>query len=166
MITAMFTCTLSVAARKSRGLSSWLPKGLSSCLPKNQFARFLVVLLTIANQGIITRESCIKGFEIRIDLFIAMKSILLDLIKISCCIYFVTQCRQCSEECLFKKFRRRSNINTRRRHSPLLWLISSGPSRRSIPPLRSWIICVDLMVMPTLGNIWDENSAALLALGA
>ena len=30
MITAMFTCTLLVATRKSRGLSSWLPKPLST----------------------------------------------------------------------------------------------------------------------------------------
>ena len=30
MITAMFTCTLLVATRKGRGLSSWLPKPLST----------------------------------------------------------------------------------------------------------------------------------------
>ena len=32
MITAMFTCTLLVATRKSRGLSSWLPSNVTSNL--------------------------------------------------------------------------------------------------------------------------------------
>ena len=32
MITAMFTCTLLVATRKSRGLSSWLPRNVTSNL--------------------------------------------------------------------------------------------------------------------------------------
>ena len=43
MMTAMFACTLSVATRKSRGLSSWLPMLISqrSCQPHNPDASYL-----------------------------------------------------------------------------------------------------------------------------